>query len=111
MTNAGQSATADLSSTAAPAGGSWARALGIGAVVLALLSAVATFLVLANLTPIVPTEIVVATLLAISGLTGLVVAAFIGFEVWRVLQARRKGRAGSRLHVQIVGLFSVIAAV
>ena len=28
-----------------------------------------------------------------------------------VVQARRRGRAGSRLHVQIVGLFAVIAAV
>ena len=27
------------------------------------------------------------------------------------MQARRRGRAGARLHVRIVGLFSVIAAV
>jgi two-component system nitrogen regulation sensor histidine kinase NtrY len=31
-------------------------------------------------------------------------------EVWQVMQARRRGRAAARLHVQIVGLFSVIAA-
>ncbi len=30
--------------------------------------------------------------------------------MWQLLQARRRGRAGSRLHVQIVGLFSIIAA-
>ncbi|HKG99634.1 MAG TPA: PAS domain-containing sensor histidine kinase, partial [Bradyrhizobium sp.] len=30
-------------------------------------------------------------------------------EVWRVFQARRRGRAAAKLHVQIVGLFSVIA--
>ncbi|MGC1980677.1 MAG: PAS domain-containing sensor histidine kinase, partial [Pseudolabrys sp.] len=32
-------------------------------------------------------------------------------EVWQVVQARRSGRAAARLHVRIVGLFSVIAAV
>ena len=31
--------------------------------------------------------------------------------MWRVLQARRRGRAAARLHVRIVALFSVIAAV
>ncbi|HLQ91623.1 MAG TPA: PAS domain-containing sensor histidine kinase [Xanthobacteraceae bacterium] len=111
MTNAGESVTADIADTAAPTAGRLARAIGIGAVVLALLSAVATFLVLANLTPIVPTHNVVRSLLAFSGFTGLLLTAVIGREIWRVFQARRKGRAGSRLHVQIVGLFSVIAAV
>ncbi len=38
-------------------------------------------------------------------------SALIGRELWRVLQARRRGRAASRLHVRIVALFSVIAAV
>src|SRR5205085_6408965 len=112
MINVGPSATADFAtSTAAPAAGRLARVIGIGAVVLALLSAVATFLVLANLTPILPTHNVVQTLLAFSGITGLLLTSVIGTEIWRVFQARRKGRAGSRLHVQIVGLFSVIAAV
>src|SRR5262249_33123766 len=31
-------------------------------------------------------------------------------EVWPVIQGRRRGRAGARLHVRIVGLFSIIAA-
>ncbi len=35
----------------------------------------------------------------------------IGCEVLRVVQARRRGRAAARLHVRIVALFSVIAAV
>ena len=41
----------------------------------------------------------------------LLLIAVIGREVWHVVQARRHGRAGARLHVRIVGLFSVIAAV
>ena len=77
----------------------------------ALLSATATFLVLAGLTPIAPVHEVVVDLLLGNAITGLLLLAIIGREVWVVVQARRRGRAGSRLHVQIVGLFAVIAAV
>jgi len=77
----------------------------------ALLSATATFLVLAGLTPIAPVHEVVVGLLLGNVVTGLLLLGIIGREVWKVVQARRRGRAGSRLHVQIVGLFAVIAAV
>lgn len=87
------------------------RLIGAIAVGVALLSATATFLVLAGLTPIDPVQSVVVTLLAVNAGTGLLLIAIIGREVWVVVQARRRGRAGSRLHVQIVGLFAVIAAV
>ncbi len=87
------------------------RLIGALAVGIALLSATATFLVLAGLTPIDPVQSVVITLLAVNAGTGLLLLAIIGREVWVVVQARRHGRAGSRLHVQIVGLFAVIAAV
>jgi len=85
----------------------------IGAIVvgIALLSATATFLVLSGLTPIAPVHDVVVGLLLGNAATGLLLLAIIGREVWVVVQARRRGRAGSRLHVQIVGLFAVIAAV
>ena len=52
MTNVGQAATAELAAAATAAPGRLARLLGVIAVALALLSALATFLVLANLTPI-----------------------------------------------------------
>jgi two-component system, NtrC family, nitrogen regulation sensor histidine kinase NtrY len=87
------------------------RLIGALAVGLALLSAMATFLVLAGLTPINPVQSVVITLLALNALTGLLLLGIIGMEVWVVVLARRRGYAGSRLHVQIVGLFAVIAAV
>jgi two-component system nitrogen regulation sensor histidine kinase NtrY len=111
MTNVGQAATADLASVAAPASGGRARFIGFVAVALAMLSAVATFLVLSNLTPILPTDRVVKTLLAINAGTVLLLLTVITRELWRVLQARRHGRAGSRLHIRIVALFSLIAAV
>src|SRR5262245_20048791 len=110
-TTVGQAATAELTSAAAPAPGWPARAIGLSAVALALLSAVATFLVLANLTPILPTHLVVLTLLLFNAFTMLLLIAVIAREMWGVFQARRRGRAGSRLHVRIVALFSVIAAV
>ena len=111
MTNVGQAATAEFATAAAPAPGGVARLVGLMAVALALLSAVATFLVLANLTPILPTHEVVLTLLLFNGITVLILVAIIAREVWRVMQARRRGRAGARLHVRIVALFSLIAAV
>jgi two-component system, NtrC family, nitrogen regulation sensor histidine kinase NtrY len=87
------------------------RVIGACAVGVALLSATATFLVLAGLTPIAPVHEVVRDLLLGNAVTGLLLLGIIGREVWKVVQARRRGRAGSRLHVQIVGLFAIIAAV
>ena len=97
---------------ASPAGGPVACACsGRSRSALALLSALVTFVVLAGLTPIAPTHQVVVTLLLVNGGTVLVLLAIIAREVWQVVQARRRGRAAARLHVRIVGLFSVIAAV
>ena len=87
------------------------RVIGSIAVALALLSAAVTFAVLAGLTPIAPTHQVVVTVLAIDALAALLLIVVIGREVWNIMQARRHGRAGARLHVRIIGLFSVIAAV
>jgi two-component system nitrogen regulation sensor histidine kinase NtrY len=112
MTNTGQTASAELMSAAtSPAPGGWVRLLGFFAVAIAVLSALVTFVVLAGLTPIAPTHEVVVTLLAVNIVTVVLLLALIGRELWRVLQARRRGRAASRLHIRIVALFSVIAAV
>jgi two-component system nitrogen regulation sensor histidine kinase NtrY len=83
--------------------------IGLIAVVVALLSALTTFMVLSNLTFVNPTHNVVVTLLAVNLATVLLLLAVIGREVWHIVQARRRGRAAARLHVQIAGLFSVIA--
>ncbi len=86
------------------------RLLGPIAVGLALLSAFATFVVLADFTPISPTHYVVVSLLLANAATVLLLLGVIVREVWQVVQARRTGRAAARLHVRIVGLFSIIAA-
>ena len=85
------------------------RLLAPFAVCLALLSAFLTFVVLTGLTPIQPTAAVVYSFILINAATILLLVGIIVREVWQVVQARRRGRAAARLHVQIVGLFSVIA--
>jgi two-component system, NtrC family, nitrogen regulation sensor histidine kinase NtrY len=86
------------------------RLIGPLAVGLALCSAFATFIVLSDLTPLAPTHRVVVTLLLINSATVLLLLGIVGKEVWQIVQARRRGRAAARLHVRIVGLFSIIAA-
>src|SRR3982074_2914906 len=76
---------------------------------IALLSAFLPFVVLSGLTPIEPTRHVVYSFLLINAATILLLVAIIIRKVWQVVQARRRGRAAARLHVQIVSLFSVIA--
>ncbi len=105
-----QAAAAENALTGPPPKRGETRLLGPLAVGLALLSAFATFIVLADLTPLAPTHDVVVALLLANAVTVLLLLTIIVREVWQVMQARRSGRAGARLHVRIVGLFSIIAA-
>lgn len=109
MTTAETSATSFDPSFAEPRGWPFRRLVAPFAVAIALLSAFLTFVVLTGLTPVVPTHEVVITFLLINGATILLLLAIIAREVWQVVQARRRGRAAARLHVQTVSLFSVIA--
>jgi two-component system nitrogen regulation sensor histidine kinase NtrY len=110
MTTVEHTALVQPASSAAPAKGTIMRVVGPVAVGAALLSALATFLVLADLTPISPTHEVVVFLLSVNALTVLILLGVIARDVWLVVQARRRGLAAARLHVRIVGLFSIIAA-
>src|SRR5215475_141150 len=109
MTSAETSAAPFDPSPAEAKGLSLRRLLAPFAVAIALLSAFLTFVVLTGLTPIEPTRDVVRTFLLINAATTLLLVGIIGREVWQMVQARRRGRAAARLHVQIVSLFSVIA--
>lgn len=80
-------------------------------VVLALVSALFTFLILMGLTPIVPTHEVVIGLLAGNAFAIAVLSTMVGREVWRIARARARGRAAARLHVRIVSLFAIVAVV
>lgn len=89
------------------------RSMAVGriAVILALGSALATLFVFADFTPIRPTNDVVLSLFGINGLLILFLIVVMGIEVWRLIRARRAQAAGARLHIRIVALFSIIAAV
>ncbi len=87
------------------------RTLGMLTVVVSLISVAVTFLVLTGSTTVTPTKIVVRWALAINGIIALVLVGTIALEVASLVKARRRGRAAARLHVRIVTLFSVIAAV
>jgi len=109
MTSADTTAASFDTSVAEPKASSLRKWLAQFAVVIALLSAFLTFLVLTGLTPIEPTSEVVRSFLLIDATTILLLVGIIFHEVWQMVQARRRGRAAARLHVQIVSLFSVIA--
>ncbi|MFY9953654.1 ATP-binding protein [Bradyrhizobium sp.] len=109
MTSADTSAASFDPSLAEPKGWSLRKVLAPFAVGLALLSAFLTFVVLTGLTRIEPTREVVGSFLLINAATILLLVGIIVREVWLMVQARRRGRAAARLHVQIVSLFSVIA--
>src|SRR3954464_9699342 len=109
MTTAETSANQFDPSIAEPEGWSLRRWLAPFAVAIALLSAFLTFVVLTGLTPIEPKREVVYSFLLINAATILLLVGIIVREVWKVVQARRRGRAAARLHIQVVGLFSIIA--
>jgi two-component system, NtrC family, nitrogen regulation sensor histidine kinase NtrY len=96
-------------SLAEPKGSSLRKWLAPFAVAISLLSAFLTFVVLSGLTPIEPTEHVVYSFLLINAASILLLVGIIVREIWQVVQARRRGRAAARLHIQIVSLFSIIA--
>ena len=84
--------------------------IGLVTVVLSLVSGLATYLILTGLTPITPRDEIVAGAL----LTNIaLIVAMIGILAWQsygLWQAWKKNVPGARLHVRIVGLFSIIAA-
>ncbi|MCB1511767.1 MAG: PAS domain-containing sensor histidine kinase [Hyphomicrobiaceae bacterium] len=84
--------------------------IGLVVVSLAIVSGLATFIILTGLSPIVPRSSVVVPVLFINV---LLIVAMIGVIAWQIVglfQAWRDKVAGTRLHVRIVALFSVIAA-
>ena len=109
MTRAEASAAPFDPSLGEPRRSSLRRWLVPFAVAIALLSALLTFVVLTGMTPIEPTPGVVQSFYLLNAATVLLLVGIIVREVWQMVQARRRGRAAARLHVQIVALFSVIA--
>ena len=110
MTNVEDVATSLLCETGRSSAPRFTGLLGPIAVVLALLSAGVTFVVLTGLTPIVLSDRVVWGVLLANAAIMLFLIVIIAREVWQIVHERRRGRAGAKLRVRIVGQFSVIAA-
>jgi two-component system nitrogen regulation sensor histidine kinase NtrY len=86
------------------------RVVGYVAMVLSLVSAATTFFILMGLTPIAPTPETVSGAMLINGGLVAVLIAVVAWEIISLVLAFRRGRAAARLHIRIVGLFSLIAA-
>nr|WP_082767471.1 PAS domain-containing sensor histidine kinase [Bosea sp. PAMC 26642] len=84
--------------------------LGAIVVAFALISALVTFLVLSGVTPIAPVHEVVIGVFILNGLLILLLLVIVAFEAAVLVRARRAGAAAAGLHVRIVGLFSIVAA-
>ena len=87
------------------------RAAGYVAVLLALASAAVTFVILIGLTPIAPTPQVVFTAMLVNGVLVGFLIVVIAWVLGNLIIARFRGEAGSRLHIRVVALFSLVAAV
>lgn len=83
--------------------------VGLGVVVASLVSGLATYLIMTGLTPILPTGPVVLSALAVNLILVIALVAMIAIQVRRLVRGWKDKSAGARLHVRIVGLFSVIA--
>ena len=84
--------------------------MSLGVVVAALLSSVATFLILNGLTSIIPTNNVVLWTLGVNAVFVVAIIGIIGFQVVKLLKARKR-QAGAGLHFRIAGVFSLVALV
>ena len=84
---------------------------GMATAALALLCSLASFAVLMGLTPVEPEGFVVPAIMVVNGLFVLALGSLIGRELWALGHAWRRGQAASQLHVRLVSLFSVVAAV
>lgn len=104
----------DINESDQQSGGEGRRLLalpGIITVVSALITASISFAILIGITPITPDRGVTLALVIINVALICFLILLICREIYRIITARRLGKAASRLHVRIVALFSLIAAV
>ncbi len=83
---------------------------GVVAIVAALVTAAVSFTILVGATPITPDETTTLSLIAINAVFVTLLISLIVREAHRIVVARRRGKAASRLHVRIVAMFSLVAA-
>ena len=84
---------------------------GILAIIGALLTAAVSFAILVGATPITPDRTTTLWLIGLNALFIFFLVALVAREARRIIMARRVGKAASRLHVRIVLMFALVAAV
>ncbi|MCF6321058.1 MAG: PAS domain-containing sensor histidine kinase [Rhizobiaceae bacterium] len=87
------------------------RIVGFITVIAALITGAISFMILIGLTPITPNSEVVITVVVVNGIMVSILLFLILREAYRLIQSRRRGRVAARLHIRIIGLFSLVAAV
>ena len=84
--------------------------IGLSLVLLSLVSAFATYLILTGLTPITPRNEVVLTVLFLNILLIITMILLLAWQIMGLTRAWRRRTPGARLHIRIVALFTIIAA-
>ncbi len=85
--------------------------IGLLLVIFAVVAGLVTYAILTGLTPIRPTPRIVTTLLWLNAGFVLLMAILIGWQVALLVRARRRRLEGAGLHIRIVTLLSLFAAV
>ncbi|MCR4266294.1 PAS domain-containing sensor histidine kinase [Nitratireductor sp. ZSWI3] len=112
MVSLSESSTVEpLAAAPAKRGRSAALYLGIAAAVGALVTAAVSFAVLLGLTPLTPDANTTLLLIAINLGFILLLLGLIAAEGLRIYRSRQGARAASRLHVRIILMFSLVAAI
>jgi len=96
--------------------GGWLRRgaagwVSLAVVLLAVLCGLATYVVLTGLSPIKPTRELIIGLLGVNSFLVATLAVLIGWQLWGLLEARRRRIAGAGLHMRVVGLLSLCSIV
>ncbi len=84
--------------------------IGLSVVVLSLVSALATYYILTGLTPIAPRGDVVFVVLSVNVVLIIAMIALLAWQMAGLARAWQEKQPGARLHIRIVALFSLIAA-
>ncbi len=84
--------------------------MGVALVTLALSSALATFMVISGSTRIVPVHSVVVTLFMVNASIILALLILVLWQAFMLVRARNRGAAAAGLHVRIILLFGLVAA-
>ena len=80
-------------------------------VIVGTLTGFATFLLLTGATPIKPTSELTYDLLLANSVLVILMLIMIGAQMLHLLLERRRGTAGTGLHIRLISLFSIIALV